>query len=84
LQTKKSNQRLSVDLHHVLQPKITKPVRSTKALTLPDDFELVTSKRIAVQAAAAEQVKSVPGSREVPHDFGLFNICGITEHTIGA
>eukprot|EP00775_Hariotina_reticulata_P002311 gene2311-2619_t len=58
--TKTCSQRTSFDLHHVLQPKITKPVRSTKALTLPDDFELVTSKRIAGQAAASDQLGKSP------------------------
>lgn len=40
-------------LHQVLQPKVTKPVRSTKPLTLPDDFELETDKRLANRAEAA-------------------------------
>lgn len=32
-------------LHQVLAPRVTKPTRSTKPLTLPDDFELQTTRR---------------------------------------
>lgn len=40
-------------LHQVLLPKVTKPARSTKPLTLPDDFELQTSKRCDGRPGAA-------------------------------
>lgn len=40
-------------LHHVLAPKLKQSVRSTKALTLPDDFELQTSKRCGGRPASA-------------------------------
>lgn len=40
-------------LHHVLAPKLKQSVRSTKALTLPDDFELETSKRCEGRPASA-------------------------------
>jgi hypothetical protein len=42
-------------LHHVLAPKLKPSVRSTKALTLPDDFELETSKRCEGRPTSAQQ-----------------------------
>ncbi len=38
-------------LRQVLEPKVIKPARSTKPLTLPDDFELNTDKRLAARSA---------------------------------
>jgi hypothetical protein len=56
-------------LRHVLAPKVTKPLRSTKPLTLPDDFQLQTSKRGAGQrpssAAAAAPAPAPAAGHEV-------------------
>jgi hypothetical protein len=43
-------------LHRVLGAKISKPSRSTKPLTLPEDMELATTKRAARGAKAGDQV----------------------------
>uniref|UniRef100_A0A383VSF2 TPX2 C-terminal domain-containing protein n=1 Tax=Tetradesmus obliquus TaxID=3088 RepID=A0A383VSF2_TETOB len=63
--TTSRTQPLSVQkLHAVLQPRVTKPMRSTKPLTLPDDIELETDKRLANRAAAGaggpEQIAKSP------------------------
>ncbi|KAI8468424.1 MAG: hypothetical protein J3K34DRAFT_11810 [Monoraphidium minutum] len=42
-------------LHQVLAPKIAKAPRSTKPLTLPEDFELATTRRAARGAKAGDQ-----------------------------
>lgn len=42
-------------LHQVLQPKVTKPARSTKPLTLPDDIELQTTRRCEGRPGSAQQ-----------------------------
>lgn len=42
-------------VRHVLEPKVIKPTRSTKPLTLPDDFELETDRRLAAKAAASNR-----------------------------
>ncbi|GBF89448.1 hypothetical protein Rsub_02020 [Raphidocelis subcapitata] len=48
-------------LRQVLQPKISKPARSTKALTLPEEFELATTKRArSAKDAAAEAQAPAP------------------------
>lgn len=51
-------------LRQVLEPKVVKPARSTKPLTLPDDFELETDKRLAAKAAGphgeGEEVRCIP------------------------
>lgn len=49
-------------LHHVLQPKLTQPPRSTKPLTLPEDLQLRTSSRLrsgARQQAPQQQPELV-------------------------
>lgn len=46
----------SARLRQVLEAKITKPSRSTKPLTLPEDVQLQTSKRAGRGGKAAEQV----------------------------
>lgn len=55
-------------LHHVLAPKLKQSVRSTKALTLPDDFELETSKRCEGRPASApvRQALTAPQFAHVP------------------
>lgn len=53
-------------LHQVLAPKLKQTVRSTKALTLPDDFELETSKRCDGRPASAQQPVSPPAHRTQP------------------
>jgi hypothetical protein len=45
----------------VLAPKISKPARSTKPLTLPDDVELATSKRAARGAKPGDQARQRDG-----------------------
>jgi hypothetical protein len=64
-------------LHAVLQPRVAKPVRSTKPLTLPDDIELETDKRLASRAAAGaagqEQVRvlcSLAGFHQLRYGAG--------------
>jgi hypothetical protein len=60
--TTSRTQPLSVQkLHAVLQPRVTKPVRSTKPLTLPDDIELETDKRLANRAAAGAAAQEQVG-----------------------
>jgi hypothetical protein len=43
-------------LHRVLEPKITKPRRSVKPLTLPEEVELATGRRAAVAGSSGGQV----------------------------
>lgn len=51
-------------LRQVLQPKISKPSRSTKALTLPEEFELATTKRArSAKGPTAEAVRRLEGRR---------------------
>jgi hypothetical protein len=42
-------------LHHVLQPKLTQPPRSTKPLTLPEELQLRTSSRLRTGARQPPQ-----------------------------